>query len=176
VIMRLANATISSRAAASQSRAARPAGAAVQGPGEVYATSALAVFGARLGPPKAIVRETVRKVAKADLRSEFRSQSRETIGPAPRADAANDPDDDKGVMGEAIPAVHAGLFYLCSQHVKRRTSSVSPPSGLRRLQPSALRKHRSFPTAVPHRSDRLWTLAWRRIQHVLGHRSSTARL
>jgi excisionase family DNA binding protein len=36
------------------------------------------------GPPQAIVGETVREVAKADFRPEFRGQSSETIGAAPR--------------------------------------------------------------------------------------------
>jgi len=40
---------------------------------EVYAAGALAAFGARLGPPKAVVGETVREIAKADLGSVFRS-------------------------------------------------------------------------------------------------------
>jgi hypothetical protein len=33
---------------------------------------------------------------------------------------AADPDDDKGVMGKAIPVVHAGLFVICSQPSRLR--------------------------------------------------------
>jgi hypothetical protein len=68
-----------------------------------------------LGAPHAIVGETVREVAKGDLRPEFRSQSSKAIGAAAVADAAGDPDDDKGEMGEPIPAVHAGMFAFCSR-------------------------------------------------------------
>jgi hypothetical protein len=63
-----------------------------------------------LRPPHAVVRESVCEAAKANLRSEFRSQSGETIGAAPGADAASDPDDDERVVGETIPVVDAGLF------------------------------------------------------------------
>jgi hypothetical protein len=38
---------------------------------EVYAAGALAAFGARLGPPKTVVGETVREIAQADLGSIF---------------------------------------------------------------------------------------------------------
>jgi hypothetical protein len=72
---------------------------------------------------------SVSRTSKADLRPEFRSQSGEAIGPAPRADAAADSDDDKWVMGETIPAVHAGLFALRSQassrHPPRRSRKAS---------------------------------------------------
>ena len=81
---------------------------------QVDAAGRLALLRPRLGLPKAIVGETVGEVAKADLGSVFRSRSSETIGPPPRTDAASDSDDDKGVMGEAIPVVHAGLFALRS--------------------------------------------------------------
>ena len=63
---------------------------------QVDAAGRLALLRPRLGPPKAIVGETVREVAKADLGAVFRSQSSETIGPPPRTDAASDSDDDKG--------------------------------------------------------------------------------
>ena len=43
---------------------------------------------------RASARQMVREVAKADLRSEFRRQSSETMGQ--RTDAATDFDDDKG--------------------------------------------------------------------------------
>jgi hypothetical protein len=39
---------------------------------QVHTARRLAFVRPRLGPPKAIVGETVREVAKADLRSEFR--------------------------------------------------------------------------------------------------------
>jgi hypothetical protein len=69
---------------------------------EVYAARAYAALATRLGSPKAIIGEAVREVAKADLRAEFRRQPSETIGSAPRADAAGNPDDDERVVGEAL--------------------------------------------------------------------------
>ena len=57
---------------------------------------------------------------------EFRGQSSETMGP--RTDAAADFDDDKGVMGEAIPVVlHAGLFVLSPQD--QALPARGPPAG-----------------------------------------------
>ena len=86
--------------------------AAVQGPAGRRRKPTCPSLTAPRHPPKAIVGEAVREVAKADLRSVFCSQSSETIGPPPRTDAASDSDDDKGVMGEAIPVVHAGSPYV----------------------------------------------------------------
>ena len=51
---------------------------------EICAARACAALAARLRPPKAIVREAVREVAKADFWSELRRQPSETIGSAPR--------------------------------------------------------------------------------------------
>ena len=96
------------RAAASPFRAARRAGAAVQGPGGIRAR-AYAALATRLGSPKAIIGEAVREIAKADLRAEFRRQPSETIGSAPRADAAGNPDDDERVVGEALLPVKTSV-------------------------------------------------------------------
>ena len=86
----------------------------------------------RLRPPHAVVGKSVREVAKADLRPEFRCQSSETIGPAPRADAASDPDDDEGIVGEAVvPAAHARMFALCSKARQARAQrDPNPKSSL----------------------------------------------
>jgi hypothetical protein len=58
------------------------------------AAGRLALLRARFGQPKAIVGETVREVAKANLRPELAAKPRKPQGPAPRADAAGDPDHD----------------------------------------------------------------------------------
>jgi hypothetical protein len=81
---------------------------------QVDAASRFALLRPRLSTPQAIVREAVREVAKADLRSKFRSQSSEAVGTAPRAHTASNSDHHEGIMSEAIPVVHAGLFALCS--------------------------------------------------------------
>ena len=51
--------------------------------GQVDAASRLALLRPRLGPPEAVVGEAIREVAKANLRSEFRGQSSETVRSAP---------------------------------------------------------------------------------------------
>jgi hypothetical protein len=68
--------------------------------------------------------EAVGEIAKADFRPEFRGQSSETIGAAPRTD------DDKGVMGETIPIVHdrhvRGLFYIRQAIIRRDVPPCEP--------------------------------------------------
>jgi hypothetical protein len=59
--------------------------------------------------PRLAKGEAVREVAKADLRAEFRRQPSETIGSAPRADAAGNPDDDERVVGEALLPVKTSV-------------------------------------------------------------------
>jgi hypothetical protein len=66
---------------------------------------------------KAIV-GPVCQVAKADLRSVFRSESSKTIEPAARANAASNFHDDKGVVSKAIPVVHAETAETVSARVK----------------------------------------------------------
>src|ERR1700722_14988684 len=61
----------------------------------------------RLGPPHAVIGKTVGQVAQGDLRPEFRGKPGQAIRPAPRTDAARDPDDDEGVEGETIALIHA---------------------------------------------------------------------
>jgi hypothetical protein len=74
----------------------------------------------RLGAPQAIIGEPVRQVAKADLRTEFRGQSGQTVGATARTDAAGNASHDEGVVGEAIPVVHGLTFAFCSHRLKRR--------------------------------------------------------
>ena len=93
------------RAAASPFRAARRAGAAVQGPGGIRRTR----LRRACYTPRLAKGEAVREVAKADLRAEFRRQPSETIGSAPRADAAGNPDDDERVVGEALLPVKTSV-------------------------------------------------------------------
>jgi hypothetical protein len=76
---------------------------------EIDAAGRLSFLRLRLGPPKTIVGKAVREVAKADLRAEFRRQPSETIGSAPRADAAGNPDDDERVVGEALLPVKTSV-------------------------------------------------------------------
>jgi hypothetical protein len=92
---------------------------------QVDSAGRLALLRPRLGQPEAIVRETGGEVAKADFRPEFRGQSSETIGAAPRTDAAGDSDDDKGGNGRGNPGCPwSGMFLVCSDDVK-------PPSAAR---------------------------------------------
>jgi hypothetical protein len=56
-----------------------------------------------------VVGKSVCEVAQSNLGAVFGGQSSKAIGPAPRADAASDPDDDKGIVREAIAAVHAAI-------------------------------------------------------------------
>jgi hypothetical protein len=83
--------------------------------GQIDAAAGNAALAAGLRSPKAVIRKTGGQVVKGDLGTEFRRETRKPIGTATRANAARDPDDDKGIEGETIASVHAELFPLCSR-------------------------------------------------------------
>jgi hypothetical protein len=117
---------------------------------QVNATRRLALLRLRLSTPKTIVGETVREVAKVDLRPESRGRSSETIGATPRADSAGDSNDDKGVMGEANPGCPWADVRLLFP--ARQAPDLSGPK-IKSI-PSVLRKYRSFPNGAANGSNR----------------------
>jgi hypothetical protein len=73
---------------------------------QIEAAGRLALLRTAPRPARDSRRKTNREGAEADFRTEFRSQSGEARSLAPRTDAAGDPHDEEGLVGEAIPIVH----------------------------------------------------------------------
>ena len=63
------------------------------------AAGRLALLRPRLGPPQTVIGEPVGEIAQADFWSELGREARQAVRPAPRADAAGDPDHDERVEG-----------------------------------------------------------------------------
>jgi hypothetical protein len=73
---------------------------------QVDAASRNAPLAMRLRSPQAVIGKPIEEVAETDLRPEFGCQPRQSVSPIARANPAGDPDDHKGIEGEAVAVVH----------------------------------------------------------------------